>query len=213
MPLSSLVLPKSKKDYTSSQPILYQQHRSLQVPTRPRTRWIVFQLAWLFSSFLLIIGNPSFLVLMCLISARRDKGCPQYRVRNRGVTNHFRSHQKLSNNFVWTKTMRIWPIHCYKSLCSTKVTQSLELYCPIQKVSSNKNHSTQDSRVVPHRGTNWAALWLTAQIGRDAVLSESYGRGYQEGANLHTYAAHSFFLRRKGPLALSFRHPKEGRFI
>ena len=42
-----------------------------------------------------------------------------------------------------------------------------------------KNHGTQDSRVVPHRGTNWAALWLTAQIGRDAVLSESYGRGYR----------------------------------
>ena len=33
--------------------------------------------------------------------------------------------------------------------------------------------------MVPHRGTNWAALWLTAQIGRDAVLSESYGRGCQ----------------------------------
>ena len=43
--------------------------------------------------------------------------------------------------------------------------------------NKNKNHSTQDSRVVPHRGTNWAAPWLTAQIGRDAVLSESYGRG------------------------------------
>ena len=41
-----------------------------------------------------------------------------------------------------------------------------------------KNHGTQDSRVVPHRGTNWAALWLTSQIGRDAVLSESYGRGW-----------------------------------
>ena len=41
-----------------------------------------------------------------------------------------------------------------------------------------KNHSTQDSRVVPHRGTNWAALRLTAQIERDAVLSKSYGRGY-----------------------------------
>ena len=40
-----------------------------------------------------------------------------------------------------------------------------------------QNHSTQDSRVVPHRGTNWAALRLTSQIGRDAVLSESYGRG------------------------------------
>ena len=41
-----------------------------------------------------------------------------------------------------------------------------------------KNHSTQDSHVVPHHGTNWAALRLTSQIGRDAVLSESYGRGY-----------------------------------
>ncbi len=33
--------------------------------------------------------------------------------------------------------------------------------------------------MVPHRGTNWAALRLTAQIGRDAVLSKSYGRGCQ----------------------------------
>ena len=40
-----------------------------------------------------------------------------------------------------------------------------------------ENHGTQDSRVVPHRGTNWAALRLTAQIERDAVLSEPYGRG------------------------------------
>jgi hypothetical protein len=45
------------------------------------------------------------------------------------------------------------------------------------KFKKNENHSTQDSRVVPHHGTNWAALWLTAQIRRDAVLSESYGRG------------------------------------
>ena len=48
---------------------------------------------------------------------------------------------------------------------------------PKQSTKRKKNHSTQDSRVVPHHGTNWAALWLTAQIGRDAVLSESYGRG------------------------------------
>jgi hypothetical protein len=40
-----------------------------------------------------------------------------------------------------------------------------------------RNHGTEDSRVVPHRGTDWAALRLTAQIERDAVLSESYGRG------------------------------------
>ena len=54
-----------------------------------------------------------------------------------------------------------------------------------RKKKKKKNHSTQDSRVVPHRGTNWAALWLTAQIGRDAVLSESYGRGYGVHTALH----------------------------
>jgi hypothetical protein len=42
-----------------------------------------------------------------------------------------------------------------------------------------QNHSTQDSRVVPHRGTNWAVLCLTLEIGRDPVLSKSYGRGYK----------------------------------
>jgi hypothetical protein len=41
--------------------------------------------------------------------------------------------------------------------------------------------------VVPHRGTNWAALWLTAQIRRDAVLSESYGRGYKLGSEIASY--------------------------
>lgn len=45
------------------------------------------------------------------------------------------------------------------------------------ELGKKKNHGTQDSRVVPHRGTNWAALWLTVQIKRDAVLSKSYGRG------------------------------------
>ncbi len=45
------------------------------------------------------------------------------------------------------------------------------------KIKKNKNHGTQDSHVVPHHGTNWAALWLTAQIKRDAVLSKSYGHG------------------------------------
>jgi hypothetical protein len=48
--------------------------------------------------------------------------------------------------------------------------------------------------VVPHRGTNWAALWLTAQIGRDAVLSESYGRGYLGVAQPHIYGVHNWFI-------------------
>ena len=47
--------------------------------------------------------------------------------------------------------------------------------------------------MVPHRGTNWAALWLTAQIGRDAVLSESYGRGYTRSANANIYVARSIY--------------------
>ena len=53
----------------------------------------------------------------------------------------------------------------------------LALFASTLTEKGKKNHGTQDSRVVPHRGTNWAALWLTAQIGRDAVFSESYGRG------------------------------------
>jgi len=36
--------------------------------------------------------------------------------------------------------------------------------------------ASTDSCVVPHRSTNDSALWLTAQIRRDAVLSESYGQ-------------------------------------
>lgn len=52
------------------------------------------------------------------------------------------------------------------------VTESCVLHPRLKK-----NHSTQDSHVVPHHGTNWAALWFTSQIGRDAVLSKSYGRG------------------------------------
>ena len=51
--------------------------------------------------------------------------------------------------------------------------------------------------MVPHRGTNWAALWLTSQIGRDAVLSESYGRGYLRGASANIYLVHSFILHYK----------------
>ena len=53
--------------------------------------------------------------------------------------------------------------------------------------------------MVPHRGTNWAALWLTAQIGRDAVLSESYGRGYQ-------YCTSADYMRPFGP-PVSLRPP------
>jgi hypothetical protein len=61
-------------------------------PYYARTTWIVVQL---FRLFLLMVGNPLCLVMLCLISARRDKPCPQYRVRNWSNTNHFQPSQKL----------------------------------------------------------------------------------------------------------------------
>ena len=60
-----------------------------------------------------------------------------------------------------------------------------------------------DSCVVPHRSTNRAVLWLTAQIGRDAVLSESYGRRHSP----HPYTCFMrsiisfFFFLSRGPQA------------
>ena len=47
-----------------------------------------------------------------------------------------------------------------------------------------------DSCVVPHRSTSRAVLWLTAQIGRDAVLSESYGRRQNSRARALLYATY-----------------------
>ncbi len=58
-------------------------HRSIQ-SYWARMTWIVFQL---FRLFLLIVGKLLCLVVLCLISARRDKVCPQYRVRNWHATN------------------------------------------------------------------------------------------------------------------------------
>jgi len=50
------------------------------------------------SSSLLVVGNLLCLVLLCLISARRDKVCPQYRARNWDNTNPLQSTQKT----IWT---------------------------------------------------------------------------------------------------------------
>lgn len=44
--------------------------------------------------FLLIVGNLLCLVMLCLISTRRDKVCPQYRVRNWSCTNALQAEQK-----------------------------------------------------------------------------------------------------------------------
>ena len=41
--------------------------------------------------------------------------------------------------------------------CETSSTLDMIILRNFKK-EKRKNHSTQDSRVVPHRGTNWAAL-------------------------------------------------------
>ena len=43
----------------------------------------------------------------------------------------------------------------------------------------SKNYSTQYSRVVPHRSTDWAITSLTSEIRRDPVLSSVCGRNYK----------------------------------
>jgi len=45
--------------------------------------------------FLLTVGKPPCLVILCPKSPRRDKVCPLYRVRNWGCTNIFQTPQKL----------------------------------------------------------------------------------------------------------------------
>ena len=41
----------------------------------------------------------------------------------------------------------------------------------------HKNHSTQDSHLVPHGGTDWAIHDLASQSGRDGAFFAFYGRG------------------------------------
>jgi hypothetical protein len=82
-------------------------------------------------------------------------------------------------------------ILCIDMGCAQNKKYEREAFDERTRVRMRKNHSTQDSRVVPHRGTNWAAPWLTSQIGRDAVLSRSYGRGYH---SLLTPVYESIFL-------------------
>ena len=51
------------------------------------------------------------------------------------------------------------------------------------EMRGRKNHSTQDSHVVPHRATNWAIIDLASQSGRDGAFFDFYGRGYKAEPN------------------------------
>jgi hypothetical protein len=100
--------------------------------------WNVFQVARLFRPFLLIVGNLLCLVLLCLISARRDKVCPQYRVRNWSCTNTFQTPQKLSGplgnscttfpSFFWGEMMRFWPSYSGNIFLYTTKTALLHTF-------------------------------------------------------------------------------------
>jgi hypothetical protein len=90
------------------------QHRSV----KSYQARIALQLIRLFRLFLLTVGNLLCLVMLCLISARRDKVCPQYRVRNWSHTNTLQQPHTLygplgnnctiSPNFFWAKMMKFW---------------------------------------------------------------------------------------------------------
>lgn len=67
-----------------------------------------------------------------------------------------------------------------------------------------------DSCVVPHRSTNRAALWLTAQIGRDAVVSESYGRRQQDVLG-SAFMAHPRALKKPFFSSRASRAERRGR--
>jgi len=70
-------------------------------------------------SLLLTVGNMHCLVILWQKSVRRDKVCPQYRVRNWTCTNDFKTPQKIygsiknicsmSPYFFWAKTMKFKP--------------------------------------------------------------------------------------------------------
>lgn len=59
-----------------------------------------------------------------------------------------------------------------------------------QGKGKKKNRSIEDSQVVPYLSTNSTITDLTSQIGRDAVLSSVYGRGWRQSAAL----AHELIL-------------------
>lgn len=91
---------------------------SFRLKYRALLSWIATWVAQLFRLSLLIVGNLVCLVLLCLISARRDKVCPLYRVWNWTDTNTIHTQQKLyrpleniytiSPYFFWAKLMRFW---------------------------------------------------------------------------------------------------------
>ena len=64
-------------------------------PTIAGVTWIVFKVVQLFRLSLLVVGNLLCLVMLWLISARRDKVCPLYRVRNWNTKDAVHTPKKL----------------------------------------------------------------------------------------------------------------------
>ena len=60
--------------------------------------------------------------------------------------------------------------------CNTKGKKKRKEKKKKKKKRKQKNYSNQYSHVVPHHSTDWSRYCLTAEIGRDPVLSILYGR-------------------------------------
>lgn len=100
--------------------LYWQQLTRYKVTTR-----VTLKITFVFGLFPLVVGNVICLVLLCLISARRDKVCPLYRVWNWSDTNTLQVPQKpyrpLENMcmifayFFWTEIMRFCPRYAWKT--------------------------------------------------------------------------------------------------
>jgi hypothetical protein len=101
-------------------------------------------------TFLLIVGNSVCLVLLCLISMRRDKVCPLYRVRNWSNTNHLQPLQKpygplgngctISPYFFWGKLIRSLPSYSRNTV--NRCTLGAVLPCKGQKGHGQRVYNT-----------------------------------------------------------------------
>jgi len=114
-------------------------------------------------TFLLMVGNSVCLVLLCLISARRDKVCPLYRVRNWRNTNHLQPLQKLygplgnsctiSPYFFWAKMTRFWPSnfvhHWFQVCCIEPIFAKSKDACTFPICHVDK----------AHQQSYWSPLW------------------------------------------------------
>ena len=113
---------------------------------------------------LLTVGNLVCLVLLCLISARRDKVCPQYRERNWGNTNppgslvnpfgHVGNSYTCSPHFFWSQMVRFWPSYSAFTDWHTFVLTCLQSLCYIT-YGTNFSYANRSGKIWKNLNKCW----------------------------------------------------------